>query len=381
MVRSAHFVPENPTRLAPLLGALSLATDLGAGNPTESALRTTLLATRVARGLGVTGPALTDVYYTALLRYLGCSGYAHEEAALGAGDDLAFLATYQAADVTDGRAFLGLTFGKLARGKSLPARVGAIAQVLTHPRGYTDLARAHCDQAVALGKHLDVGPAVATALGEMYERHDGRGAPHGLAGARLSLPARLLSLAQALEVHGRVGGPHAAVAVARARRGTSFDPELVDAFLAHAPEILESVVAPSVWDAFLDAEPHPHRVLEDERVDDIALAFGRFVDLKSPFTLGHSTGVARLATLAAARAGTSETHTRRLARAALLHDLGRLSVPNGIWDKPGPLNHAERERVRLHAYHSERILAQAPALASLAALVAGHHERLDGSGY
>ncbi|HVZ70847.1 MAG TPA: HD domain-containing phosphohydrolase, partial [Polyangia bacterium] len=196
-----------------------------------------------------------------------------------------------------------------------------------------------------------------------------------------SPPARLLALAQVVEVFARVAGPAGAVAVARARRGKHFDPAVADAFLEHAPEILEAATAPSVWDVFLEAEPAPHRVLEDERVDDVALAFARYVDLKSPFTLGHSTGVARLATLAATRAGTSETHARRLARAALLHDLGRVSVPNGIWDKPGPLNAAERERVRLHAYHSERILAHTPALASLAPLVAGHHERLDGSGY
>ncbi|HVZ74619.1 MAG TPA: LuxR family transcriptional regulator, partial [Polyangia bacterium] len=181
MVRSAHFVPENPTRLAPLLGALSLATDLGAGNPTESALRTAVIATRVARAMSVGGHALSDVYYTALLRYLGCTGFAHEEAALGAGDDLAFLATYQAADPTDTRAFVGLTLGKLARGKPLTARAGAVARVLTAPRTYGELARAHCAQAVALGAHLDVGPGVVAALGEMYERHDGRGAPRGLA--------------------------------------------------------------------------------------------------------------------------------------------------------------------------------------------------------
>jgi HD-GYP domain-containing protein (c-di-GMP phosphodiesterase class II) len=381
MVRSAHFVPENPTRLAPLLGALSLATDLGAGNPPESALRTAVIATRIALALRISGPALTDVYYTALLRYLGCTGYAHEEATLAAGDDLDFLATFQAADATDARAFLGLTVGKLAKGKPLAARAGAVAKTLAAKGAYAELARAHCEQAVALGAHLEVGAGVVTALGDMYERHDGRGAPRGLAGVAIALPARVLMLAQAVEVFSRVGGSKAAVAVARARRGTNFDPELADAFLAHAPEITDAAAAPSVWDAFLALEPAPHKVLEDERVDELALAFARYVDLKSPFTLGHSTGVARLATLAAAKAGTSETHARRLVRAALLHDLGRVSVPNGIWDKPGPLNAAERERVRLHAYHSERILAQTPSLASLAPLVGGHHERLDGSGY
>src|SRR4051794_10946392 len=121
MVRSAHS-DDAPTRLATLLGALSLATDLGAGNPSESALRTALIAARIGAAAGASGADLADVYYTALLRYLGCTGYAHEEAARGGGDDLAFLATYQGADPARLAEIIGLTLRQLARDKPLPAR-------------------------------------------------------------------------------------------------------------------------------------------------------------------------------------------------------------------------------------------------------------------
>jgi HD-GYP domain-containing protein (c-di-GMP phosphodiesterase class II) len=381
MVRSAHFAFPEGDRLAPVLGALSLATDLGVGNPAESALRTAVIATRLGGKLGLAGRELADVYYTALLRYLGCSGFAHEAAAASGGDDLAYNTTFQGTDPARVAEIIGLAVRELARDQPLHVRAHAIVRFLSRPKSYAELARAHCDQATALAAELAVGPAVVAALGEMYERFDGRGAPRALAGDAIALPARVLALAQALEVHARVAGPAAALAVACERRGAQFDPTIVDALLAGEREILDVAAAPSAWQLFLDAEPTPHRRLDEPRLDAIALAFARYVDLKSPFTLGHSTGVARLADEAARVAGLPAEGARRLRHAALLHDLGRVSVPNGIWDKPGPLDAAERERVRQHAYQGERVLAQAPGLAPVAALVASHHERLDGGGY
>src|SRR5581483_858443 len=209
---------------------------LGAGNPPEAALRTAVLAARIGGALGLRDAALGDVYYTALLRYLGCTGFAHEEAETEGGDDLAYLATLQAADPARVAEMIGLALRKLGRGRSLVARARAVARFLSRPDGYARLARAHCDQASALAAELGVGPAVIAALGEMYERWDGRGAPRGLSRDAIALPARVLSLAQAIEVHARVGGPPAAMAVARQRRGGQFDPALADAFLGGARE-------------------------------------------------------------------------------------------------------------------------------------------------
>jgi len=385
MVRSAHSEARSREasgpRLAPLLGALSLATDLGVGNPAESSLRTAVIAAGIGGRLGLEGEVASAVYYTALLRYLGCSGFAHEEAAISAGDDLAYNAIFQSADPAKISEIMSVALRQLARDRPLPVRAHAVVRFLSKPKGYAELARAHCDQAVALAAELGVGPAVTAALGEIYERFDGRGAPRGLAGGAITLPARVLSLAQALEVHARIGGAPAALAVARERRGEQFDPEIVDAFLPAAAQVLDVVAMPSAWQRFLDAEPAPTLALDEARFDAVALAFARYVDLKSPFTLGHTTGVARLAEAAAVQADLDGPTVTLVRRAALLHDLGRVSVPNGIWDKAGPLDPAERERVRQHAYQGERILGQASELAPLAALVASHHERLDGSGY
>jgi len=145
--------------------------------------------------------------------------------------------------------------------------------------------------------------------------------------------------------------------------------------------LLELVSAPSVWELLLAAEPEPHRHVTGAELVPIAEAFGRFADLKSPFTLGHSAAVAERALAAAERAGLPRAEREALRIAALLHDLGRVTVPNGIWDKPGPLGALEWERVRTHAWHTERILSRSPLLARYARLAGADHERLDGSGY
>jgi HD-GYP domain-containing protein (c-di-GMP phosphodiesterase class II) len=383
MVRSAHSSDrgEPSVRLAPILGALSLATDLGVGLPPESALRMSVCAVRVGAVLGLAGSQLSDVYYASLLRYLGCSGYAHEEAAVSGGDDLSLLPALELADPTRPREVMGAALRRLAPGQTLLVRAGAVMRFLSDPGGYAKLARSHCDQAVALAQGLQVGPEVTRALGELYERFDGRGPPQGLAGAEISMAARILALAGTVESQQRLMGGAAAIAAVRTRRGGQIDPEVATAFLDGARDILASLALPSVWDQFLAAEPAPARLLSVDSLDAVALAFAQYVDLKSPFTLGHSTGVAALASASATECGLDAAETASLRRAALLHDLGRVSVPNGIWDKPGALNSAEHERVRLHAYHGERVLAQAPELAGLAAIVGRHHERSDGSGY
>jgi len=232
---------------------------------------------------------------------------------------------------------------------------------------------------VRLGARLGMSDAVVTALGQIYERWDGKGNPSRVAGENIALPARLMHVAWRAEVHRGFGGVPAAIEVVTQRSGGELDPTLAASFAARARELLAVSSAPSVWDAFLAAEPTPVARIDAARVAHVAEAFAHFVDIKSPFTLSHSTGVAALAHAAAQHAGVADAERVRVA--ALLHDLGRVSVPNGIWDKPGKLNPAEWERVRMHAYQSERILSQTPLLSAYAQLAGQHHERLDGSGY
>jgi HD-GYP domain-containing protein (c-di-GMP phosphodiesterase class II) len=167
----------------------------------------------------------------------------------------------------------------------------------------------------------------------------------------------------------------------RKRRGADLDPEVSDAFLRAADDLLATIETDSVWDAALAAEPEPHRTLAGARLDDVAHAFAGFADLKSPYVIGHSSAVGRLADAAARTVGLSDDEVATCRRAGLLHDLGRVSVPNSIWDKAGRLTAAEWERVRLHPYYTERILTQSPVLRPLAHLAGSHHERRDGSGY
>jgi HD-GYP domain-containing protein (c-di-GMP phosphodiesterase class II) len=243
------------------------------------------------------------------------------------------------------------------------------------------LAAAHCELAVALAGRLGMPTPVVTALGQIYERYDGKGGPRGLRGSDVALPARLVHVAFRAETQRALFGPAEAVAVVAERADAELDPELARAFVGDAPALLEQADASSAWELFLAAEPSPVVRVEPGRAGEIAEAFAHYADVKSPYTLGHSVGVAGLAARAGGAASLSEAAREELRVAGLLHDLGRISVPNSIWDKPGPLNTVEWERVRLHPYQTERILSQSPLLAPFAPVAGGHHERSDGSGY
>lgn len=369
-------------RVAEFVGALSLATDLSVGCPMETALRACLIATRLGAELGCSPTDLHDVYYTALLRMLGCTGASHEEAwRFGSGDDIAMRHAFLLTDLGDVGAVLRTAVLELGRGSGVVARARAVGQFLTREEGGASLVGSHCAQAMLLARDLDMTKGVQKGLAEMYERFDGRGLPGRARGTDVALAARLMHVAYAAEMERITNGPAGAVRVVEQRAGGQLDPDLAALFTKRAPDILDGLAAASVWDTFLLAEPGPHRAVGEAALPDFAHAFACFVDVKSPYRLGHSTGVAELAEQAAVEAGLPAAERQQLRLAALLHDLGIVSVPNGIWDKRGPLNPVEWERVRLHAYHSERVLSFCPGLRTVASLVGRHHERLDGSGY
>jgi HD-GYP domain-containing protein (c-di-GMP phosphodiesterase class II) len=337
-----------------------------------------VLATRLARAIGVTAPdAIAEVRRATLLRHLGCTAFAHEAAKL-VGDDHDLLTTFAGIDPTSMAAIAGRTV-QLARAAPLGRRLAAMARVVTTPGASSALMVAQCTQAVALAEDLQLPTGVTDTLGQIYERHDGRG-PRKLAGEAIRISAQVLHLAELVEVHhrtgGRTAGRDAALAEARRRRGKHLAPMLVDALVADHARLWPIIEAPSVWDVYLEDEGGGGGSDADE-LARIARAFGRFADLKSPYMLGHSTAVAAIAEAAV----DDRAAAPRVRIAALLHDLGTVSVPNSIWDKPGPLNAMEWERVRLHGYYTQRILAQTPLLADVAVIAGAHHERLDGNGY
>jgi HD-GYP domain-containing protein (c-di-GMP phosphodiesterase class II) len=232
-----------------------------------------------------------------------------------------------------------------------------------------------------LAARLGLGKKVRESLYQTFERWDGKGVPAEASGEEILLPARLVNLADVVEVFHRTGGADAAIAVARERSGSQFDPALVDVFCADAPRLLGDIDSLTTWQAVIAAEPALEIVLTDEELESALEAIADFADLKSPWTLGHSRGVADLARAATKLYGLSEDDARLVRRAGLVHDLGRLGVSNAIWDKPGPLTAAEFERVRMHPYLTDRMLASSEALAPVRAIAVQHHERLDGSGY
>jgi HD-GYP domain-containing protein (c-di-GMP phosphodiesterase class II) len=231
-----------------------------------------------------------------------------------------------------------------------------------------------------LAARLGLGDEVRESLRQSYERWDGKGA-YRMKCEEIALASRLINLADVVEVYGRAGGVEAAIGVARERRATQFDPDLVDAFCEQAPVLLREIDAAPSWEAVIAAAPGLATEVTEERLDEAIEAIGEFAELKSPWVMGHATGVADLSAAAARQAGLPDSDVVALRRAGFVHDLGRLGVPNTIWDKRGSLTKLEMERVRLHPYFTERMLAFSPALAPLGAIAGQHHERLDGSGY
>ena len=228
-----------------------------------------------------------------------------------------------------------------------------------------------CEVAQRLAERLGFGEDIKCALGQVFERWDGRGVPGKFKGENIALSMRIVALE----------GDEAAVMMARERKGTSCDPRMVECFCQQASQLLAGFEQELSWEVVLSLEPGMRTCLSDEQFDTACRAIADFADIKSPYTLGHSVGVAELAAQAARRCGLPEADMVALRRAGLLHDVRRVAVSAGIWGKPGPLSEREWERVRMHPYYTERVLARPGMLVRLGALAALHHERLNGSGY
>jgi HD-GYP domain-containing protein (c-di-GMP phosphodiesterase class II) len=357
-------------RSGELFAALSLALDLGTGEPLEHALRTCLIGLALADRLDLEGDDRRDVYHLALLHSIGCTADS-PEAAARYGDDIRLRA--EAAPIDMGRQGEVMRFLWRAGGGS--ARRFTVA-VAAGPKGAAAGLRAHCEVGERLTAMLSLGERVQHALWFTFERFDGKGFPRGIGGDEIPLAARVVHVARDLHVLASRSGTAAAEAAVASRSGGAYDPVVA----AVAGGALAALPEGSVWDAVALA-PEGGAPLRAEALERACLAAAYFADLKSTHTLEHSTGVAELAEAAAWRMGFGEDDVAALRRAALLHDLGRVGVSSAIWDSPAPLGESEWERVRLHPYYTQRALARAEGLEPLVRIAAGHHERLDGSGY
>jgi HD-GYP domain-containing protein (c-di-GMP phosphodiesterase class II) len=364
-------------RLAELVASMSLATDLGLGQPMEHVLRSCVLGLRIAEDLGLDERERAVVYYVALLAWLGCHADSHEQSARF-GDDIQLRADRHVAESIDARFVLG----HVGRGEPASRRAVRLGSLLVSGRdSLVAMETTHCVVAGLFAMRLGLGVEVRDGLQQVFERWDGKGTPAGIAGEEIALSARIVVIADIVESFRRLGGVAAAVDVARRRAGAQFDPGLAAHVCDNGEALVGGLDDATGWDAAIAAEPVLAERMTGVELDDALAAIADFADLKSPYTTGHSRGVAELAASAALRAGLGEPAAAELRRAGLLHDVGRLGVSNTIWDKPGALSEAEMERVRMHPYLTQRTFSRSPRLAALAELAAAHHERLDGSGY
>lgn len=366
--------------LSGVIGALSYALDIAEGQPPGHAVRSCLIGMRLAAELDLSAAERSDLFYALLLKDAGCSANANRMAMLFGTDDRAAKATSKLVDWTNPRAAFMWSLRTVAPEAGLRRRLHVLRGVGREGEVTRKFMEARCDRGAEIARMLFLSETTAGAIRSLDEHWDGRGMPDGLRGEDIPMAARILCLAQTVEVFHSAGGLKAARRMARKRSGRWFDPLLVDAFLrfCHDRDFWAALEDPTVseW------EPPDLALAGDEdRLDRIAEAFARVIDAKSPFTARHSERVAAIADVTAAGLGFDLDERRLLRRAALLHDIGKLAISNRILDKPDRLTEEEFRAIQTHPVHTLRILERAPCFAELADLAANHHEKLDGSGY
>jgi HD-GYP domain-containing protein (c-di-GMP phosphodiesterase class II)/DNA-binding CsgD family transcriptional regulator len=374
-------ITEKKLRLGEFVATLALAQDNAFGQPLESQLRSCLLASWMCDA-GRFGPAVGETaYWVSLLRYIGCTGHAHEVATVF-GDEIAIRAQTLVHDAGNPAEVMHdvLAFATAGRPQEERDQIVSMIQQTAHAWAVHNFASG-CEVGDMLVDRLDFGAAVRESLRFTFERWNGNGFPTHARGDAIPLPMRLVHLTHDMEAIARIFSPDRALEAARARRDQTYDPALVDLFLTQGAQWLERLSTLDPWDAVLEREPAPHRMLHAASLDNALEVAADFIDIKSPYMAGHSRRCAALAADAARVLGPSDDAIVTLRRAALVHDFGATGVSNGIWDKPGALTRAEFDRVELHTMLTEQMLRRSPALASLNAVAAAHHERCDGSGY
>jgi HD-GYP domain-containing protein (c-di-GMP phosphodiesterase class II) len=368
-------------RLAELLGVLSLGTDVGLGQPMEHALRQCVIALRLADRFEVDLQLRATIYYTALLMNVGghCDGY---ERAQWFGDDIALLAARYGSRDSRGVRGAAATMRRVGSGQPAMSRMKVGAKYVVN--GHRELEKAVAERvrvAADLARRLRLPDEVVEAICAGNERWDGKGAPFRMSGLSIPAATRFVQVAEFVEVAHRLGGTNEAVQLAQRHSGKHLDPRLCAALCADADFFLDGLDDKPTWQVVIDEQATLAIYLSATQFDEALHMIADLIDLKSPYTFGHSRAVARLAAAAGDLLGTDIDDVDQLYRAGLVHDLGRLGISNAIWHKRGILTTDERAEVRTYPALSARILAAAPALRELGELAGMHRERLDGSGY
>lgn len=370
-------------RLSELISALSHALDITEGQPEGHCVRCCWIGMQIGQDLGLPDDDLWNLYYTLLLKDLGCSSNAARICQLYLTDDRAFKHDFKTVGDSLPQV-LNFVLSHTGLRAPLADRFRAVMNILRNGKDVADeLIQTRCQRGAEIARMLRFPESVAQGIYHLDEHYNGKGRPDGLAGHDIPLYARIALLAQVVDVFHTSGGREAVVGELEHRSGHWLDPELVEAFKRVADESFwEQLTRDDIVTAVLALEPASQMVpLDEDYLDDIAAAFGQIVDSKSPYTSGHSARVALYVDLMAETIGIDGDRRRWLKRGALLHDVGKLGVSNSILDKPGKLDAEEWAAVQAHAMYTETILSRINAFAELARVAGAHHERLDGSGY
>lgn len=372
-------------RVSEVLASLSFALDVTEGQPEGHSIRNTMIGMRLAEEIDLSDERRTALFYALLLKDLGCSSNAAKICYLFGTDDHAVKRDVKTRDWSTVKGTLEYLYYNVARGGGIRDKIRS----LWHwAKGGEDAARElieiRCEQGAGIARSLGFPEDTVRAIHDLDEHWDGNGYPDGLAGEEISFLARILSISQTVAVFVREYDRETAYEMAEERRGTWFDPELVDALHAIRDDgaFWESLETEDPREELRSWEPEDRAVpATDERLDLISRAFARVVDAKSPWTYRHSERVTEFALAVGRRLGMGDDDLRELRRAALLHDIGKLGVSNMILDKEGPLTDEEYEQVKRHPVYSRKILARVSPFEQVAEIAGRHHERLDGSGY
>ena len=369
---------------AELLAAFSYALDLTEGQPEGHCTRACFIGMRIGKLLGLNAEALGQLYYTIVLKDLGCSSNAARICELYEADDRAFKQGFKTVG-TSLAATLHFVFSRTARGKPIHRRAAAIGNILLNGSKIVDeMIQSRCTRGADIARSLKFDEAVCGGIYSLDEHWDGSGRPSRLEGERIPLHARIALLAQVVDVFHTHAGKAAAIEEAKRRSGTWFDPQLVGLVteLDEDPSFWSALASPLLHARVVAMAPKNDEVtIDEDYLDIIAAAFGQVIDAKSPYTAGHSTRVAEFARKMGERMKLGRERVRALRRAAFLHDVGKLGVSSTILEKPGGLDEVEWREMRGHADHTRAILGRIGAFADIANIAAAHHERLDGLGY
>jgi putative nucleotidyltransferase with HDIG domain len=370
--------------LSEMLSALSHALDMTEGQPVGHTLRACMIGLRLADELDI-DPALREsLYYALLLKDAGCSSNAARMAMLFGSPDQDVKYRMKLVDWHKSVRLAIHTMRTVGKGAPLWTRAAHFLRIARTPDMTRDLIEIRCDRGAEIVRQIGFPEETAAAVRSLDEHWNGRGYPDGLRGESIPLLSRIALLAQTLEIYSNAHGVTAALDMAAARRGTWFDPRLVDRVLQWRRDVTwwHSLQVPDIADRVVASEPSSVPVLVDDAgLDRIAEAFAEIIDAKSPFTFRHSTNVARYARGVAEVTGCNAEESRRIYRAGLLHDIGKLGISNRILDKNGPLTADERTEIERHPVYSLEILERVDAFSDFRTPAVLHHEKLDGTGY